>query len=388
MATDTLPTEGVTQRTEDSVGADRFDPALIRYLAKSGPYCLEIGAGWNRRQGWLATDLNPPEGYGCLRLDATKRFDIPSRSFDYIYSEHMIEHIPFDDGRHMLEECNRILKPGGIIRIVTPSVGFLARVMSSDRGMLEDSYRNWSVATWVPEAPKVTNAFFLNNFVRAWGHAFIYDRETLELSLSLAGYGQIVRCELNNSDHPVLRDLANVKKIPPGFLDLESMVVEATKVRDLTLPSPPGRNLSLGKHATQSSVCPWSLETTPESDARRVVSGRFTGSYNCHTDLDLPAWWRVDLEETHRINEVRIYNRASPNMFILARMNHFEIQVSDDDEKWRTVFRKETNALVRGPTRDGPFVWSPSEEVRGRFVRIQLLNRQYLHLEQVEIFGV
>ena len=365
----------------------QLDPTLATYLAKSAPHCLEIGAGWNSRPGWLATDLNPPAGHACIRLDASKSFEIPSESFDFVYSEHMIEHISFEDGRNMLEECNRILKPFGVIRIVTPSVGFLSRVVSSDRGVLEDRYRNWSVTTWVPEAPQVTNAFFLNNFVREWGHTFIYDRETLELALRLSGFEPVVSCDLNKSEHPLLRGLANVGKIPPGFLDLESMVLEGTKARSVAAPPPKGRNLALGKRATQSSISPWSLEANPESEAARVASGHFTGSYNCHTGLDSPPWWRVDLDEIQQISEVRIYNRISPDKTILARASRIEIQVSNNDQTWKTVFRKETNTLLRGPTRTSPFIWMPEEQASGRYVRIQLLDTQYLHLEQVEIYG-
>jgi len=279
------------------------------------------------------------------------------------------------------------LKPFGVIRIVTPSVGFLSRVVSSDRGVLEDRYRNWSVTTWVPEAPQVTNAFFLNNFVREWGHTFIYDRETLELALRLSGFEPVVSCDLNKSEHPLLRGLANVGKIPPGFLDLESMVLEGTKARSVAAPPPKGRNLALGKRATQSSISPWSLEANPESEAARVASGHFTGSYNCHTGLDSPPWWRVDLDEIQQISEVRIYNRISPDKTILARASRIEIQVSNNDQTWKTVFRKETNTLLRGPTRTSPFIWMPEEQASGRYVRIQLLDTQYLHLEQVEIYG-
>ena len=71
----------------------QLDPRLANYLAEPGPHCLEIGAGWNSRPGWLTTDLNPPPGHACIRLDATKSFEIPSDSFDFVYSEHMIEHV-------------------------------------------------------------------------------------------------------------------------------------------------------------------------------------------------------------------------------------------------------------------------------------------------------
>lgn len=365
----------------------QLDPALVTYLAEPGPYCLEVGAGWNTRPGWLATDLNPPADLACMKLDATKSFGIPSESFDFVYSEHMIEHISFQEGLNMLEECNRILKPGGTIRIVTPSIGFLTRVISSDRGLLEDRYKIWSVETFIPGAPAITNAFFLNNFVRQWGHTFIYDRETLELALRLSGFEQIVVCELNDSAHFLLRGLANVGKMPDGFLGLESMVLEGTKPPSATRALPSGRNLSIGRRATQSSVCKWSREGSPEADAARVVSGHFTGSFNCHTDFDLPAWWRVDLAGVRHISEVHIYNRVSSGPAIAGRANRFELMVSDDDQIWKTVFRKDNNNPLRGMTRNGPFIWKPKEPVPGRYIRIQLLERQYLHLDQVEIFG-
>jgi hypothetical protein len=165
------------------------------------------------------------------------------------------------------------------------------------------------------------------------------------------------------------------------------MVLEGTKARSVAPPAPRGRNLALGKRATQSSLSPWSLEADPESEAARVVSGHFTGSYNCHTGLDSPPWWRVDLDEIQKIGEVRIYNRVAPNQAIVARLNRLEIQVSNDDKTWKTVFRKETKTTLRGPTRTSPFIWRPEEPVSGRYVRIQLLDQQYLHLEQVEIYG-
>jgi len=155
----------------------------------------------------------------------------------------------------------------------------------------------------------------------------------------------------------------------------------------IALPPPRGCNLALGKRATQSSVCQWSLEATPEDDASRVVSGHFTGSYNCHTGLDLSPWWRVDLQNIHQISEVRIYNRVCHTGEIVARLNRLELQISDDDRTWRTVFRKDTRTILRGPTGMNPFVWYPEAQISGRYVRIQLIDREYLHLEQVQIYG-
>jgi predicted SAM-dependent methyltransferase len=210
-----------------------FAAALAAHLLGPAPHRLELGAGWTARPGWLATDLAGDPDAGIWPLDATAPFPIADGRFDYAYAEHMIEHVEFPAAERMLAECRRILKPGGVLRIVTPSLGFLLRLLQPDRGPLEDAYRDWSVRTFVPEAPTVTDAFFLNNFMRAWHHMFIYDRATLRLALERAGFTGIVECALLESAHVALRGLETEDRLPPGFLALESMVFEATR--------PPGR---------------------------------------------------------------------------------------------------------------------------------------------------
>jgi predicted SAM-dependent methyltransferase len=205
---------------------------LSDYLSGPGPFRLEIGAGMNGKPGWLATDLveQPhPSGTYSIELDAAKPFPIADGAFDFIYSEHMIEHIPFADGQSMLSECNRVLKPGGIVRIVTPSLGFVLRIMSPDRSLFEQQYLNWSLKISAPKAPAITNAFFFNNFVRDWGHTFIYDHETLRLAMTTAAFTNIKECFIGCSEHQALIGLENESRLPPGFLELESMIFEGTK---------------------------------------------------------------------------------------------------------------------------------------------------------------
>ncbi len=46
-------------------------------------------------------------------------------SFDVVYSSHFIEHIPVDQIEFFFNDVYRILKPGGLIRLVTPDLEFL-----------------------------------------------------------------------------------------------------------------------------------------------------------------------------------------------------------------------------------------------------------------------
>lgn len=46
-------------------------------------------------------------------------------TFDVVYSSHFIEHIPIDSVNLFLKDVYRIMKPGGLLRIVTPDLEFL-----------------------------------------------------------------------------------------------------------------------------------------------------------------------------------------------------------------------------------------------------------------------
>ena len=43
-------------------------------------------------------------------------------SVDVVYSSHFLEHLNREDGRRFLAECRRVLKPGGVLRIVVPDL--------------------------------------------------------------------------------------------------------------------------------------------------------------------------------------------------------------------------------------------------------------------------
>jgi predicted SAM-dependent methyltransferase len=210
---------------------------IAAYVADRGPIrpgpdgmrCIELGSGGHRVPGWLHTDLSATAH--VLPLDVSHAFPIDDRAFDYVYSEHMIEHITFEQGRAMIRECFRIMKAGAIIRIVTPSIGFLIRLFSCDRSELEDQYIEWAAKQFVPNAQAPLPSFVFNNFVRQWGHQFIYDRATLRFVLSDAGFVDIKECRIGQSDHAKLRDLETVERMPEGFLELESMILEGMRPR-------------------------------------------------------------------------------------------------------------------------------------------------------------
>jgi predicted SAM-dependent methyltransferase len=202
-------------------------PVIERYMAENTVRKLQIGSGSNLLPGWLNADLYPGS-HETLRLDATQRFPFADAVFDRIFSEHMIEHIGHAEGRFMLRECFRVLRPGGRIRITTPDLQFLVDLYRLDKTPLQDAYIAWSAATHV-RTDIHTDTMVINNFVRDWGHRFIYDRKTLEQSLAAAGFVGIEPAALGESADPLFRGLEFESRLPDGFLRLESQTLEAQK---------------------------------------------------------------------------------------------------------------------------------------------------------------
>jgi SAM-dependent methyltransferase len=60
--------------------------------------------------------------HGIRYANAVKHIPQPAGSVDAIYSSHMIEHLDRREARRFLGECRRVLKPGGVLRLVVPDV--------------------------------------------------------------------------------------------------------------------------------------------------------------------------------------------------------------------------------------------------------------------------
>src|SRR5271166_3809034 len=87
---------------------------------------LQIGCGSNVLPGWINTDMIPRRG--IIHLDVSKPFPLSSDRLRYVFSEHLIEHIPYDAGMQLFCEIHRVLAPNGRVRIATPDFAFLVRL--------------------------------------------------------------------------------------------------------------------------------------------------------------------------------------------------------------------------------------------------------------------
>ena len=205
------------------------DRAIVQtYLTRHDVRKLHLGCGLNYLSGWLNTDLFPNEHR--VHLNVTKRFPYPDNTFDFIYSEHMIEHLLFAAGRNMLSECFRVLKPNGVMRLVTPDFRFLLNLYLDPDKPLHRDYIEWNSDLFVKDEAPHNALSVINNYVRDWGHQYIYDVPILRKTLSAIGFRDIEERLLGESLHSDLQKLEHESRHPAGFLALESLVLEAKKV--------------------------------------------------------------------------------------------------------------------------------------------------------------
>jgi predicted SAM-dependent methyltransferase len=154
---------------------------LIKHIALPrakwrGQTKLHLGCGGNLITGWGNVDFDGPAH--TIRHDLTKSLPIAAGTIDFIYSEHFIEHIRRDQAVALLAECRRVLRSGGVLRLVTPDLDKLIEEYQAGRTT------EWADMGWSSPSPCI----MLNEGVRNWGHQFLYNRSELEAVLNEAGF--------------------------------------------------------------------------------------------------------------------------------------------------------------------------------------------------------
>jgi predicted SAM-dependent methyltransferase len=197
------------------------------YLAKASAPKLQIGGGWHLLEGWLNTDLG--EVPGVMQMDATTAYPFADGTFACVYSEHMIEHVSLSGGQAMLRECHRVLRDGGLIRIVTPDLKALLGLYDAKPGGLAKRYQDFFHQAFADAGYPRTATGVINAQFRLWGHQFIYDEATLIETMAAAGFKDIVRKPLGQSDHMALTGLENQSRYPEDLLNFESIALEGRK---------------------------------------------------------------------------------------------------------------------------------------------------------------
>jgi Methyltransferase domain len=130
----------------------------------------------------------------------TRRFPWQDESAEVVYSAHTLEHFSREHGRHFLTESHRVLKKGGIIRIIVPDLQYIARQyvdgqLPADQflhalGVLYGSYGN----------NRLKNRL---SYLLEFPHKCMYDTSTLQRILEEIGFQAASRGPFESDIHDI-----------------------------------------------------------------------------------------------------------------------------------------------------------------------------------------
>jgi predicted SAM-dependent methyltransferase len=136
---------------------------LRRWLANPGDLILNLGGGGNCLAECFTVDI---DARADAYVDVTRPLPMPECSVAAIFCEEVIEHVDLPAGRRLLAECFRILRPGGMLRLTTPDLGYFARRVLAD-----------------PAEPAEINSIFFGH-----GHRHLYTQESLTGACLATGF--------------------------------------------------------------------------------------------------------------------------------------------------------------------------------------------------------
>ncbi len=89
---------------------------------------LNVGCGRRFYKGepWVNLDIAPSDA-SVLSWDVLTCFPMAANTFDAVYLSHVLEHFSEAGGIQLVAECHRILKPGGVLRVVVPDLEGICR---------------------------------------------------------------------------------------------------------------------------------------------------------------------------------------------------------------------------------------------------------------------
>lgn len=183
-----------------------------------------------------------------LVYDLAKGIPFESNSVDAVYHSHMLEHLDKGVVDGFLLEAKRVLRAGGIHRIVVPDfeylcsqyLGHLAKCRSdSSESTQHDEYiadiieqcvrkESYGTSRQLPIRRKIENWIFGDARRRGETHQWMYDRINLAQVLLRTGYRNVTLRSYDTSDIPDWNSFAldvdeDGLQYKPGSLYMEAM---------------------------------------------------------------------------------------------------------------------------------------------------------------------
>ncbi len=183
---------------------------------------VQYGCGLSAPKNWINFDVSPTLRIQKIPLmgflfgpvlnvkfpgnvkygDIIKGLPVAENSVDGIYCSHTLEHLALNDLRTALQNTYKVLKVGGVFRMVLPDLEFYAREYISNLalGDVNSSYQFLENSMLgIKQRPRGLSGFasvVLGNSHHLW----MWDYLSLSKELDAVGFKAIRRCDFGDSD--------------------------------------------------------------------------------------------------------------------------------------------------------------------------------------------
>jgi len=191
---------------------------------------LNVGASpiWNK-DGWLILDHKASRNSDrYIRGDAAE-IDLPDESCSVLFCSHMLEHVPHYKIQRTLLEFSRVLKPGGVLRLLVPDLeriakayvekdeAFFDKALEEDKNIRQDlgiggKFMNFVIS---PGQDTVLVDRGLSEFVGGYAHLYAYDFGMMKILLDGCGFSDVRKVGFCESSVAEFSEPMHVTGLPP-----------------------------------------------------------------------------------------------------------------------------------------------------------------------------
>jgi len=186
---------------------------------------IQYGCGWSAAQNWRNFDASPTLRFERLPIvgklytknntrfpqdveygDIIRGLPIPDEFCEGVYCSHVLEHLSLDDFKIALKNTYKILKPGGIFRLVLPDLEFsMNNYMNNSSSSAANDFLNETSLGRVTRPRGVLG--LLKEYMGNSQHLWMWDYKSLAKELEEVGFTEIRRAEFNDSKDSTFKDV-------------------------------------------------------------------------------------------------------------------------------------------------------------------------------------
>lgn len=217
---------------------------------------VQYGCGPSAPDGWTNFDVSPtlrlqrlPVVGGLFKLgglpvfsdnvrygDIVAGLPVDDNSVDGIYASHVLEHLAYDDFWMALRNTYRLLKPGGIFRLVVPDLESRARAYLARLGEGDVAANDWFLQnTYLgkqsrPRGPLEYLRYLFGNTAHLW----MWDERSMCGALDKVGFTDIRRAAFNDCVDQQFRRVEAIERFRDDAIAVDECAIEARKPLSVT----------------------------------------------------------------------------------------------------------------------------------------------------------